>query len=72
LSGWRAFGGSHAAFGLGIHRCIGSSLARMEIRVALEEWLAKFPDFVLSPGAVVKWSLGTVRSPREIPGTLRR
>ena len=30
----------HAAFGLGIHRCIGSNLARMEITVALQEWLA--------------------------------
>ena len=34
----------HAAFGLGIHRCAGSHLARMEMRVALEEWLAAFPD----------------------------
>jgi cytochrome P450 len=62
----------HAAFGLGIHRCIGSTLARMEMRVALEEWLAQFPDFVLSPGAVVKWSSGTVRGPRQIPVTLQR
>jgi cytochrome P450 len=61
----------HAAFGLGIHRCVGSNLARMEIRVALEEWLGKFPDFVLSPGAVVTWSAGTVRGPRQIPITLR-
>jgi cytochrome P450 len=61
----------HAAFGLGIHHCVGSNLARMEIRVALEEWLGKFPDFVLSPGAVVKWSAGTVRGPRQIPVTLR-
>ena len=30
----------HAAFGLGIHRCLGSNLARMELRVALEEWMA--------------------------------
>jgi cytochrome P450 len=60
----------HAAFGLGIHRCIGSTLARMEMRVALEEWLAKFPDFALTPGAVVKWSAGTVRGPRQLPLTL--
>ena len=31
----------HAAFGLGIHRCIGSNLARMELKVALEEWLRR-------------------------------
>jgi len=62
----------HAAFGLGIHRCIGSTLARMEIRVALEEWLGRFPDFVLTAGAVVKWSAGTVRGPRQLPITLGR
>jgi cytochrome P450 len=61
----------HAAFGLGIHRCVGSNLARMEIRIALEEWLGQFPDFILSAGAVVKWSAGTVRGPRQIPVTLR-
>jgi cytochrome P450 len=56
----------HAAFGLGIHRCIGSNLARMEISVAVEERLGKFPDFILSSGAAVKWSAGTVRGPRQI------
>jgi cytochrome P450 len=60
----------HAAFGLGIHRCIGSTLARMEMCIALEEWLGKFPDFELTPGAVVKWSAGTVRGPRQLPITL--
>jgi cytochrome P450 len=59
----------HAAFGLGIHRCIGSTLARMEMRVALEEWLGKFPDFTLTPGTAVKWSMGTVRGPRQLPIT---
>jgi cytochrome P450 len=57
----------HAAFGLGIHRCIGSNLARMEITVALQEWLAAFPQFELAPGAVVTWSRGTVRGPRQLP-----
>jgi len=41
----------HTAFGLGIHRCVGSNLARMEMRVALEEWMDAFPDFELSDPA---------------------
>jgi cytochrome P450 len=57
----------HAAFGLGIHRCVGSNLARMEIRVALTEWLARFPVFRLDPDAPLTWSKGTVRGPRELP-----
>jgi cytochrome P450 len=57
----------HVAFGLGIHRCIGSNLARMEIVVALQEWLAAFPQFELAPDAVVTWSRGTVRGPRQLP-----
>jgi cytochrome P450 len=57
----------HAAFGLGIHRCIGSNLARMEINVALEEWLAHIPEFRLDPALAVKWSEGTVRGPRRLP-----
>jgi cytochrome P450 len=57
----------HAAFGLGIHRCLGSHLARMEITVALQEWLAKIPDFAIAPDAKVTWSTGTVRGPRTLP-----
>jgi cytochrome P450 len=57
----------HAAFGLGIHRCVGSNLARMEIRVALTEWLARIPEFRLDPDAPVSWSEGTVRGPRGLP-----
>ena len=57
----------HAAFGLGRHRCLGSNLARLEMTVALEEWLARFPDFRLADGARVTWSEGTVRGPRRLP-----
>jgi cytochrome P450 len=57
----------HAAFGLGIHRCIGSNLARMEIRIALEQWLERIPEFQLDPTAPVTWSEGTVRGPRRLP-----
>jgi cytochrome P450 len=57
----------HAAFGLGIHRCAGSHLARMELRVALETWLAAFPSFELADPSVVRWSGGQVRGPRVLP-----
>ena len=57
----------HAAFGLGVHRCLGSNLARMEVRVALERWLARFPDFSLADPAGVTWSSGQVRGPRCLP-----
>lgn len=57
----------HAAFGLGIHRCLGSNLARMELRVAIETWLERIPEFGLEPGGTVRWSEGTVRGPRALP-----
>jgi hypothetical protein len=57
----------HAAFGLGIHRCIGSNLARMEMTVAIEEWLKRIPDFRLDAAGKVTWSEGTVRGPRQLP-----
>lgn len=57
----------HVAFGAGIHRCAGANLARMELRVAIEEWLALIPEFELEPGAEVTWAGGQVRGPRECP-----
>jgi cytochrome P450 len=57
----------HAAFGLGPHRCAGSHLARMELRVALEEWLRAFPVFSLADPDAVRWSGGQVRGPRILP-----
>ena len=57
----------HVAFGAGIHRCAGSNLARMELRVAVEEWLARIPEFELVPGAEVTWAGGQVRGPRTVP-----
>jgi cytochrome P450 len=57
----------HVAFGSGIHRCAGSNLARMELRVALEEWLARIPVFALAEGAEVTWAGGQVRGPRQLP-----
>jgi len=57
----------HAAFGLGIHRCLGSHLARMELRVALEVWLQRLPEFTLADPAAVTWSTGQIRGPRALP-----
>ena len=62
----------HSAFGLGIHRCLGSHLARMEVRVALETWLARFPSFSLADPGAVTWSPGQVRGPRRLPIAIGR
>jgi cytochrome P450 len=61
----------HAAFGLGIHRCLGSHLARMELRVALEVWLQRIPDFSLLDPAAVTWATGQIRGPRALPLRIR-
>lgn len=57
----------HIAFGAGIHRCAGSNLARMELRVAIEEWLAAVPEFSIADDAEVTWAGGQVRGPRQLP-----
>src|SRR6202034_1035936 len=57
----------HAAFGLRIHRCLGSHLARMELRVALEVWLSRIPEFSLADPPAVTWSTGQIRGPRALP-----
>jgi hypothetical protein len=60
----------HVAFGAGIHRCAGSNLARMELRVALHEWMSRFPEFHLDPDREVTWAGGQVRGPRTVPVVL--
>jgi cytochrome P450 len=62
----------HVAFGLGIHRCLGSNLARLELTVAIDEWMKRFPDFELSDPEGVRWSTGQVRGPRELPVRINR
>ncbi|HEX3646979.1 MAG TPA: cytochrome P450 [Pseudonocardiaceae bacterium] len=57
----------HAAFGLGIHRCVGSHLARLELRIALDVWLRRVPEFSLADPAAVTWSAGQIRGPRTLP-----
>jgi cytochrome P450 len=62
----------HVAFGLGIHRCLGSNLARMELQIALEQWMARYPEFELTDPNAVAWSAGQVRGPRTIPVRIAR
>jgi cytochrome P450 len=57
----------HSAFGLGIHRCIGSNLARLELKVAIEEFIKRYPKFELQDPKTVRWAAGQVRGPRELP-----
>ena len=57
----------HVAFGLGIHRCAGSNLARLEMLVAFQEWLRAFPTYSLDPSQKVTWANGQVRGPRILP-----
>jgi cytochrome P450 len=57
----------HFAFGSGIHRCLGSNLARMELRVAIERFLARVPTFELTDPGAVSWTGGQVRGPRAVP-----
>jgi hypothetical protein len=61
----------HLAFGAGIHRCAGSNLARMELRVAIEEWLRQIPVFEIANDDLVTWAGGQVRGPRTLPITVR-
>jgi cytochrome P450 len=41
----------HLAFGGGPHQCAGMNLARMEARIAVAAFVARFPDYEISPGA---------------------
>lgn len=62
----------HLAFGLGIHRCVGSNLARMELLVAMQEWFRAFPNYDLDPSQETTWVSGQIRGPRNVPVRLNR
>jgi cytochrome P450 len=63
----RADNSRHLAFGIGIHRCLGMHLARMEMRVALGEWLERIPEFRLDQSVPIEWPRGPFRGPRNVP-----
>jgi len=56
----------HIAFGGGIHRCLGSNLARLELRVALREWHKRIPEYEVEPGHTLVYT-PSIRSIEHFP-----
>lgn len=56
----------HSAFGVGIHRCIGSNLARLELRATFEEFLRRIPEYKVKPGGEPTYVSGFLRSMRSV------
>jgi cytochrome P450 len=61
----------HVAFGVGVHRCLGAGLARMEMRVALEGLLARAEALELVDEAAIRWKTGPIRGPEAVPARVR-
>ncbi|KWX60239.1 cytochrome P450 [Mycobacterium sp. NAZ190054] len=60
----------HLGFGAGVHRCLGSNLARLEFQVGLDRALRRMPDFTLAPGEQAKFHGNSVtRGFRSVPVT---
>jgi cytochrome P450 len=58
---------NHMAFGRGVHKCPGANLTRAELKVFLEEWLARIPDFGLKPGDPPVGAAGAVAGMLRLP-----
>ena len=61
----------HSAFGVGVHRCIGAHLARLELKVTFEEFLRRIPEFRLRPGSQPTFETGILRSMKSLPLVFR-
>jgi cytochrome P450 len=64
------FPNPHAAFGLGVHRCIGSNLARLDFKLMLREALRRIPDYRIDPAGKEQYeSIGTINGYKHLPAT---
>ena len=57
----------HVGFGFGPHMCIGMHLAKRELRIAIEEFLAAIPEFRIAYGEIVETWLGGMITPAALP-----
>ncbi|MBP6725361.1 MAG: cytochrome P450 [Halioglobus sp.] len=55
------------AFTVGVHSCMGAHLARLELKIALQEWLKRVPEFSLKPDAKIEYRPGGVVGPELVP-----
>jgi cytochrome P450 len=58
---------NHLTFGVGIHRCLGSNFARMQLNILLEEWLTRIPEFAIAPGGHTIFQSGRANTVLELP-----
>jgi len=56
----------HSAFGVGVHRCIGSNLARVELKATFEEWLKRIPEFAVKGGTAPTYETGILRTMKQL------
>ncbi|MEW9854269.1 cytochrome P450 [Novosphingobium sp. M1R2S20] len=55
------------AFTVGVHSCMGAHLARLEVKIALQEWLKRIPEFSVKPGTEIEYRPGGVVGPEHLP-----